>query len=252
MHRNVFVYKRKKNNDESLANRIKEIAIIKRRYGSPRIHCLLRREGYRINHKKTERIYKEAGLSLRAKKRKKMRSQDRKPLIQATRANEIWAMDFVYDALLYGRRFKILTVIDIYTKECKALEVDTSINGVGVVGVLERLKDYRQLPQFIMIDNGSEFSGKVLDEWAYKNNIKLHFIRPGKPTENGYIESFNGKFRDECLNEHRFYNLNEAREIAEIWRNEYNQERPHSSLNGLTPNEFVKNLTAQKINFTNF
>jgi len=177
------------------------------------------------------------------------------PLIQATQPNEIWAMDFVHDALLYGRRFKVLTVIDVYTKQCLALVADTSINGVCVANLLQRLKDYDKLPQFVMVDNGPEFSGKVLDEWAYRNNVKLHFIKPGKPTENGYIESFNGKFRDECLNEHRFYNLHEAKEVIEKWRLEYNENRPHSSLKGLTPNEFIKtlpDLTAIKTDFTTF
>jgi len=255
LHRNVFKYKPEPTNDEPLKKRIKEIALEKRRYGSPRIQNLLRREGFKVNHKKTERIYKESELSLRAKKRKKMVSTVRMPLIQATQPNEIWAMDFVHDALLYGRRFKVLTVIDVYTKQCLALVADTSINGICVANLLQRLKDYDKLPQFIMIDNGPEFSGKVLDEWAYRNNVKLHFIKPGKPTENGYIESFNGKFRDECLNEHRFYNLQEAIEVIEKWRLEYNENRPHSSLKGLTPNEFIKtlpDLTVRKTDFTTF
>jgi len=253
--RSVYDYKKAEMKDEDLIKRMTEIAQQKRRYGSPRIQNLLRREGFKVNHKKTERLYKEAGLSLRSKKRKKMTSSVRIPLIQATNPNEIWAMDFVHDELCYGRRFKVLTVIDVYTKECKALEADTSINGVRVVNVLQRLKDYDELPQFVMVDNGPEFSGKVLDEWAYRNNIRLHFIKPGKPTENGYIESCNGKFRDECLNEHRFNSLEETREILEKWRLDYNGNRPHSSLNGLTPNEFVRNWINLKAGiscFTNF
>lgn len=251
----MFSYQRRNGGDGHIIMRMTEIAAQKRRYGSPRIHNLLRREGFKINHKKTERLYKEAGLSLRSKKRKKMTSSVRMPLIQATKPNEIWAMDFVHDVLCYGRRFKVLTIIDVYTKECKALLADTSINGVCVRNALQRLKDYDEIAQFVMVDNGPEFSGKVLDEWADRNNVGLHFIRPGKPTENGYIESFNGKFRDECLNEHRFSNLEEARGLIETWRLDYNENRPHSSLNGLTPNEFIRNLIdlkADKPCFTNF
>ena len=184
-----------------------------------------------------------------------MTSSVRIPLIQATKPNEIWAMDFMHDVLCHGRRFKVLTVVDVYTKGCKVLKADTSINGISVTNELKRLKEYDEMPEFIIIDNGPEFSGKVLDEWAYRNSIQMHFIRPGKPTENRYIESFKGKFRDECLNEHRFNNLEEARKIIETWRLDYNENRPHSALNGLTPNEFMKfliNLKAEKTCFTNF
>jgi putative transposase len=149
-------------------------------------------------------------------------------------------MDFVLESLWNGRKIKILTIIDKYTRECPYLEVDTSINGRRIVEVLERIRGVRELPQAITVDNGPEFTGKVLDEWAYRNNIQLDFIKPGKPVENGYIESFNGKLRDECLNENRFLNIREAKEKIEEWRKEYNETRPHSSLKGLSPNEFMK------------
>ncbi len=225
--------------EEEVVKRLKELAYSKRRYGSPRLHILLRREGYRINHKKTERLYK-AGLSLRLQKRKKRISIIRVALDRANKENEQWSMDFVSERLWNGRRIKILTIIDKYTRQCPYLEVDSSINGTRVVAVLEQIKEMHGLPQLITVDNGPEFSGKVLDEWSYRNNIRLDFIKPGKPTENGYIESFNGKLRDECLNENRFMNIREAREKIEQWRIDYNENRPHSSLNWLTPNEFMK------------
>lgn len=229
-------YKCKKKEDDIKA-RLSELAQEKRRYGSPRLHILLRREGYKINHKRTERIYKEAGLSLRIRKRKKQISVKRKALETAKEAKEQWSMDFVWESLWSGRRIKILTIIDKYTRECPYLEVDTSINGRRVVEVLERIRDANSLPKAITVDNGPEFTSKALDERAYRNNIKLNFIRPGKPTENGYIESFNGKLRDECLNENRFMNIREAKEKIEEWRKDYNESGPHSSLNGLSPKE---------------
>jgi putative transposase len=203
-------YKSRKN-DEVIREKLIGLAQEKRRYGSPRLHILLRREGYVINHKRTERIYKEAGLSLRKRRRKKQISVIRKPLETAKEANEQWTMDFVFESLWSERRIKILTIIDKYTRECPYLEVDTSINGRKIVEVLERIRDVRNLPQVITLDNGPEFTGKILDEWAYRNQIRLDFIRPGKPVENGYIESFNGKLRDECLNENRFLNIREAK-----------------------------------------
>lgn len=229
-----------KKDDEGIRKRLIELAHWKRRYGSPRLHILLKREGYKINHKRTERIYREAGLSLRKRRRKKQISLIRKPLETAKEANEQWSMDFVSEGLWSGRRIKILTIIDKYTRECPYIEVDTSINGRRLVEVFERIKEVRGLPQVITVDNGPEFTGKVLDEWAYSNGIKLDFIRPGKPTENGYIESFNGKLRDECLNENRFLSLREAKEVIEEWRKEYNESRPHRSLKGLSPKEFIK------------
>jgi putative transposase len=158
----------------------------------------------------------------------------------AERPNQHWSMDFIADSIVTGRRFRALTIVDDYSRECPAIEVDTSLGGRRVVRVLDRLTDARGLPEIITVDNGPEFIGKALDEWAYRKGVKLNFIRPGKPIENAYAESFNGRLRDECLNTNWFLSLKEAREIIENWREDYNQVRPHSSLNNLTPKEYSK------------
>jgi putative transposase len=181
-------------------------------------------------------------LAVRRRKRKRIGVIERKPLPKPTRANVSWSMDFVADGMIGGRRLRCLNIVDDCTRECLAIEVDTSITGVRVQAVLERLADTRGLPMSITVDNGPEFDGQVLDKWAYRRAVQLSFIRPGKPNENAYIESFNGKFRDECLNEHWFLSLAHARSIIEDWRIEYNTERPHSSLGNLTPAEFAKAL----------
>ena len=239
--RTVFTYTPRENElNDSLRNRIKELAGKYRRYGHWRLYVILRREGFRVNHKRTERIYRSERLSLRIRKKKKLASMARVATPEVVHANQIWAMDFVSDSLWTGRKFRSLTLVDTYTKESLAIEVDTSLSGQRVVRVLERLSEINGLPEFIRVDNGPEFISKALDEWAYRNQVKLDFIRPGKPTENAYIESFNGKFRDECLNENYFSDLTEAREVIERWRVEYNTYRPHSSLNDLTPEVFRK------------
>lgn len=209
------------------------------RFGYRRLHVLLRRSGLGINHKRVQRLYREEGLALRRRKRRKHTCTIRVPLTVAQRPNQRWSMDFVSDVLANGRRIRALTVVDDYTRECPAIEVDTSLNGVRVSRVLDRLAELRGLPESIRTDNGPEFAGKVLDAWAYRRGVKLDFIRPGKPTENGYIESFNGKLRDECLNENWFTTLPEAKLVIENWRNVYNDKRPHSSLGDLTPEEFA-------------
>ena len=189
-----------------------------------------------------ERIYREEGLSLRKRKRRKTAAIDRVTLPVPEAPNERWSMDFVTDSIVTGRRFRILAIVDDYSRECPAVEVDTSLGGSRVVSVLERLGETRGLPKIITMDNGPEFAGKVMDEWAYRNGVKLNFIRPGKPIENAFAESFNGRLRDECLNENWFISVREAREIIESWRKDYNEARPHSSLNGLTPREFVSTV----------
>jgi putative transposase len=207
---------------------------------------LLRREGWRVNRKLTYRLYREAGLAVRRRKRKRIGPFERKPLPKPTEANRSWSMDFVSDGLADGRRIRCLAIVDDCTRECVALEVDTSITGTRVKAVLERLADTRGLPRSITVDHGPEFEGQVLDAWAYGSNVQLSFIRPGKPNENAYIESFNGKFRDECLNEHWFITIAQARRAIESWRIEYNTERPHSSLGDLTPEEFAERSLARK------
>jgi len=235
----VFRYKPKPGNDDEVRRRIRELAEQRKRFGSPRLHILLKREKLVINHKRTERIYREEGLALRRKRRRKGAAGVRVVLPFPQRINERWSMDFVTDSIVTGRKFRSLAIVDDYSRECPAIEVDTSLGGRRVVNVLERLAEIRGLPQVITIDNGPEFAGRVLDEWAYRKGVKLSFIRPGKPIENAYIESFNGRFRDECLNTNWFMSLKHAREVIEEWRMDYNEVRPHTSLKGATPREYA-------------
>src|SRR5579872_6023867 len=238
--RSLYRYRSCRADCSGLRARIEEIAALKRRYGYRRVHVLLRREGWRINRNRTYRLYREAGLAVRRRKRKRIGPFERKPLPKPTAANRSWSMDFVSDGLADGRRRRCLAIVDDCTRECVALEVDTSITGTRVKAVLERLRDTRGLPQSITVDHGPEFEGQVLDAWAYQVNVQLSFIRPGKPNENAYIESFNGKFRDECLNEHWFTSLEDAQEKIEAWRRDYNRNRPHSSLGNKSPDEFLR------------
>lgn len=232
-------YQAKPKNDEAIRSRLRELAEQRRKFGAPRLHTLLRREGHLINHKRTERLYREEGLSLRLKKRRKRISHLRVVMDKPERINQHWSMDFVSDSLYNGRRFRVLTVVDNFSRECPVLEADHSLTGQRVTRVLERMALTRGLPEVITVDNGPEFISKALDLWAFENNVRLRFIQPGKPVQNAYIESFNGKFRDECLNDNVFVSLNSARQIIENWRLDYNSERPHKSLNKMTPEEFV-------------
>ena len=236
----LYRYRSRRADCSSLRERICDIAAMKRRYGYRRVHILLRREGWKVNRKRTYRLYRDAGLAVRRRKRKRIGPFERKPLPKPQRANQSWSMDFVSDGLADGRRLRCLAIVDDCTRECVAIEVDTSITGARVKAVLERLADLRGLPRSITVDHGPEFEGQVLDAWAYERSVQLSFIRPGKPNENAYIESFNGKFRDECLNEHWFITMAQARRAIEDWRIEYNTERPHSSLGQLTPEEFAR------------
>ncbi|MBA3505703.1 MAG: IS3 family transposase [Betaproteobacteria bacterium] len=237
--RSLHRYRSRRPDSAPLRARIEEIAASKRRYGYRRVYLRLRREGWEVNRKRVYRLYREAGLAVRRRKRKRIGLFERKPLPKPTAANVSWSMDFVADGLIGGRRLRCLTIVDDCTRECLAIEVDTSITGARVQSVLDRLADLRGLPRSITVDNGPEFDSQVLDKWAYRSGVQLSFIRPGKPNENAYIESFNGKFRDECLNEHWFISLAHARRVIEAWRIEYNTERPHSSLGNQTPHEFA-------------
>lgn len=238
--RSLLAYQPRRTVPEGLRERIGEIAAAKRRYGYRRVHVLLRREGWKINHKRTHRLYREAGLQVRKRARKRIVQGERTPLQPPRRPNESWSMDFVADALANGRRIRCLTLVDNFTKESLAIIADTSIIGLRVARELDKVIAARGAPESISVDNGPEFAGRVLDEWAYTKGVRLRFIRPGKPVENAYVESFNGKFRDECLNEHWFASLAEARVLIEAWRREYNLERPHSSLGNATPAEFAE------------
>jgi putative transposase len=231
-------YQAKPKDDAEVRVRLRELAEQRRKFGSPRLHTMLRREGYQINHKRTERLYREEGLSLRIKKRKKRASHLRIVMDRPERINQHWSMDFVSDSLFNGRRFRVLTIVDDFSRECPALEADHSLTGKRVTRVLDRIALNRGLPEVITVDNGPEFISKALDLWAFGNNVRLRFIQPGKPMQNAFIESFNGKFRDECLNEHVFISLERARLEIELWRQDYNANRPHSSLHKMTPQEF--------------
>ena len=248
MSRSLYRYEAKRPDDEALKSRLTILAGQKRRYGYRRLHVLLCREGWAINWKRTYRVYREAGLTVRRRKRKRIAGIERQPKVIALAPNVSWSMDFVCDGFVDGRRLRCLNIVDDFTKECLAIEVDTSLPGKRVVSVLERLAEIRGLPKSVTVDNGPEFISKVLDEWAYRKQLQLRFIEPGKPQQNAYIESFNGKFRDECLNEHWFLSMRHARQVIAEWREEYNQERPHSSLGYLTPNSFADRfLTADSM-----
>ncbi len=245
IRRSTYQYEAEPRNDEALKAAIHQVAKTRLRWGSPRIADRLKREGWKDNHKRIERIYREEKLQVRRRKRKRMARGEREPLIQPTRVNQIWAMDFMSDQLATGRRIRLLNILDVYNRECVRIEVDHSIPSLRVIRVLEELQEIRGLPERIMVDNGPEFTSQAMDRWAYAREVKLQFIEPGKPMQNGYIESFNGKFRDECLNAHWFMDLPDARQITEKHRVDYNEQRPHSSLGRKTPAEFAAVATAE-------
>jgi putative transposase len=222
-----------------LRHRLRELAEERRRWGCPLLYLMLRREGWRANHKRVERLYREEGLSLRRRRRRKRLSYLRVARERPVAANQTWAVDFIHDSLISGRHFRAFAVLDQWSRESLAIEVDVSLTGERVTRVLERLRTTRGLPLVIQADNGPELRGRVLDQWAYEHGVRLQFIEPGKPIQNAHIESFNARLREECLNEHVFVSLDDARIKIEKWRIEYNRERPHSSLGNLTPEEFA-------------
>ena len=226
-------------NDE-LRQKLRELAMVRRRFGYRRLHAVLRRDGLAVNHKRVYRLYVEEKLWVRKRSRKRRVAVPRAPMLVPERINQVWSMDFVSDALASGRRFRTLNIADDFSREAPAIEVDTSLGGVRVARVLDRLKIERGLPLQIRSDNGPEFISKAVEQWAYENGVDWHFIEPGKPIENAYIESFNARFRDECLNEHWFTSLSDARQKIEEWRKDYNQRRPHSALGYRTPEEFAQ------------
>jgi len=245
VERSTYHYRSRRAGQAQLVERIKEIAATRVRYGYRRIHVLLRREGWRVNPKRVYRLYREMGLQLRHKTPKrrvkaKLR-EDRRP---ATRSNETWAMDFVHDQLATGRKLRVLTIIDTFSRFAPAIEPRFNFRGADVVEVLERVGREMGLPAVIRVDQGSEFVSRDLDLWAYQRGVTLDFSRPGKPTDNAFIESFNGKFRAECLNAHWFMGLDDARRKCEAWRRDYNEERPHSAIGNKAPIELVNRSAA--------
>lgn len=242
LQQSTLFYKSKKlKDDEGLKTKMLEIAQSKVRYGRPRVIFVLReRLGFKDNHKRIARIYRELGLQMNKRSSKKKRSGKRLLFVAPTEPNQIWAMDFVSDSLATGRRFRSLNIKDLFTHEAVAIYPDFSIPSERVVEVLERLKESGRLPKSIIVDNGTEFTAKALDVWAYKNGVELKFIQPGKPIQNAFIESFNGKFRNECLNLNWFESIFHAKEVIECWRIEYNTDRPNSALKNKTPEMFAK------------
>ncbi len=224
--------------DEPLRTKLVELAREKPRFGYRRLHVLLRRSGEQVNHKRLHRMYREAGLAIRRKKRKHC-VREGKPLLLRTAANQEWALDFVHDAVECGRAIRVLSVVDAYTRECLALEVDTSFASRRVTRVLDAIVAERGVPQAIRCDNGPELTSRHFLAWCVERQIELVHIQPGKPTQNGRVESFNGRLREECLNLSWFQNLFDARRKIAVWRKEYNEERPHSSLGYKTPKEFA-------------
>lgn len=233
---------RRHTGDESLRRRMMELAKSRPRWGYRRLHDVLRREQV-VNHKRVHRVYKLEALQLRRRRRKRVAATKRVPLAVPSRPNERWSMDFVSDTLSSGRVFRTLNIVNDFTRECVAIEVDHSLPGLRVVQVLERLATTRGLPGTIVMDNGPEFAGRALDAWAYRRGVRLHFIEPGKPVQNAFIESFNGKFRDECLNQHWFVSLADAQFHIERWRRAYNSDRPHTACHPLTPSEYARTFT---------
>jgi putative transposase len=230
--------------DAPVRERLKALAAQRPRFGYKRLHVLLRREGIVVNLKRVYRLYREERLLVRPHRSRKRTMEPRVPLPAPTRPNERWGMDFIHDACISGRRFRCLTMVDEFTRECPRIDVDTSLPAVRVIAALEQLAGVRGLPKSIVVVIGTVFISRALDIWAYRHGIQLVFIRPGKPVENAYIESFHSRFRDECLSAHWFLDITDARFQIEQFRRDYNELRPHSSLGNRTPDEFTRTLTS--------
>lgn len=238
----TYFYKSRRQPRTALRLRLRELAASRPRYGYHRLHVLLRREGWMVNRKLVYRLYREEGLAVRTRRRRKLVSQPRLVLAQPTAANERWAMDFVSDQFVRGGRFRVFTVIDIFTRECLSLHVARSIRSQDVATVLDRVIARRSAPTAITCDNGTEFTSNVFDEWAFLRKIQLDFIRPGKPVENAFIESFNGRLREECLSQNWFTDIDDAQAAMAAWMAEYNESRPHTSLGDLAPADYARRL----------
>jgi putative transposase len=239
----VYRYRSRRGDDGALRARLRSLAAHRRRFGYRRLHLLLKREGVEVNHKKLFRIYRDERLTVRKCGGRKRALGTRAPMTVPLAKNERWSLDFVSDALGCGRRLRILCVVDDFTRECLALVADTSLSGARVARELDALVKTRGRPAMIVSDNGTELTSLVMLRWQGETGVAWHYIQPGKPQQNGFVESFNGRLRDELLNETLFGGLAQARRIIEEWRIDYNGERPHTSLNGLTPNEFATRST---------
>ena len=235
----VYRHQPRRPDDNALRTRLRQLASERRRFGYRRLHLLLRREGILVNRKKLYRLYKEERLTVRRRSGRKRALGTRAPLTLPQDRNQRWSLDFVSDALIDGRRFRILCVIDDFSRECLATVVDNSISGERVARELDTIAQARGYPCLVVSDNGTELTSNAMLNWQHERHVAWHYIQPGKPMQNGFVESFNGRLRDECLNEHLFSSYRHAREIINRWRNDYNSNRPHTSLDGLTPLEFV-------------
>lgn len=239
-HRSTCRYESVEDEQAALRIRLRDLAQARVSYGYRRLHIMLLREGWKVNHKRVYRIYRQEGLQMRPKKpRRHVSACRRMERPTAIEPDDTWSMDFMSDELFDGRRIRLLTIVDNFTRESPAIEVDQSLGGHRVVEVLRRVGEKRGLPKTIKVDQGPEFTSKALDQWAYLNGVELDFSRPGKPGDNAFIESFNGRLRQECLNESWFLSLEDAQEKVEAWRQHYNRERPHSALGNLSPREYA-------------
>jgi len=238
----------KRPDDAGLREAMKQLAEAKPPWGYRMLHGALRLKGWRFNHKKAHRLYRQEKLVLRKRGKKRLKCEKRGPVQEVTAPGQRWTMDFIHDRLADGRSFRTLNLTECFTRQCLGQEVDTSLSGVRVVRLLEQTTQKHGLPKLIQVDNGPEFRSKALDLWAYQNNVKLDFIEPGKPTQNGQIESFNGRFRAECLDQEWFDSLQQAREMIEAWRISYNSQRPHSSLGYLPPDMWTQDYYQQQQN----
>jgi putative transposase len=235
----TYRYVTARGDDSELRQRLRRLAGERRRFGYRRLHILLRREGIELNHKKLFRIYREERLAVRRRGGRKRALGTRAPMTLPQGANQRWSLDFVSDVLADARRFRVLVIVDDFTRECLALVVDTSISGRRVARELDTIIAARKRPLMIASDNGTELTSHAILRWQQERGVGWHYIAPGKPVQNAFVESLNGRFRDECLNEHVFHGLPMARRIIEAWRLDYNACRPHTSLGGLAPNEFA-------------
>ena len=239
LDRKTYRYASRLPADEALRERLRELASERRRFGYRRLHILLRREGIEVNHKKLYRLYKEERLTVRKRGGRKRSLGIRAPMTIPQGTNQRWSLDFVSDSLIDGRRFRILCVIDDFSRECLATVADNSISGVRVARELDRIAGVRGYPCMVVSDNGTELTSNAILQWQEERSVEWHYIAPGKPMQNGFVEALNGRLRDECLNEHLFRSYGHTREIIGRWRHDYKNHRPHTSLDGLTPKEFT-------------
>lgn len=250
MSASALRYQTRPDRNRQLREQIVALAQRHRRYGAEMIYLKLRQAGQLVNHKRVERLYRLEQLQIRRRRRKKIPVAERQPLLRPGAANEVWSMDFVFDRVASGRAIKCLVVVDDATHEAVVIEPEHSLGGDHLVRILDRICAQRGRPAVIRTDNGKEFTGKAMLTWAHRHGVTLRLIEPGKPNQNAYVESFNGRLRDECLNEHWFTSLSHARAVIETWRREYNEERPKKSLGGLTPAAYAMQLAGKAITMT--